>query len=73
MPTQQIVMGAAVAALSFLAFLKTGWLLHQTAKGKWFVRRFGERKARLYVRSFFFFATVFGMLLATNVIRPLQW
>jgi hypothetical protein len=73
MPTHQIVMGAAVAALSFVAFLKTDWLLRNTSKGEWLTRKFGERKARLYVRSFFFFAAVFGVLLATNVVRPLQW
>jgi hypothetical protein len=73
MPTHQIVMGAAVAALSVVAFVKTDWLLQHTRKGEWCRRRFGELKAQWFVRSFFALAVVFGVLLATNVIRPLQW
>jgi hypothetical protein len=73
MPTHQIVMGVAVAAASLMAFLKTDWLLRHTAKGEWFVRRFGELKARLVVRSFFFFTAALGVLLAANIVRPLQW
>jgi hypothetical protein len=73
LPTHQILMGAAVAVLSLVAFLKTDWLLRNTGKGEWLARRCGESRARLYVRMFFFFAAVFGLLLATNVVRPLQW
>lgn len=73
MPNDQILMGTAVALLSVVALWKTDWLLEHTRKGQWFVRRFGAWKARGIVRSFFFFAAVFGVLLAVNVIRPVQW
>jgi hypothetical protein len=73
MPQHQLLMGAAVAVLSLIAFLKTDWLLRNTSKGERLTKRFGELKARLYVRSFFFFAALLGVLLAANVIRPLQW
>ena len=59
--------------LGCFALWKTDWLLRDTPKGEWFRRRFGELKARLYVRSFFFFTIVFGVLLAANLIRPMQW
>lgn len=73
MPKHQIMMGVAVAVLSVVGFIKTDWLLEHTPKGQWLVRKAGRLKARVLVRSFFFFAVVFGALLATNVIRPLHW
>lgn len=73
MPKEQMLMGLAVSALSLVAFWKTDWLLCHTRKGEWFVRRLGDRKARGIVRAFFFLATIFGALLAADVIRPVQW
>lgn len=73
MPKDQIFMGLSVALLSAAACWKCDWLLEHTRKGQWFVRYFGPGKARRVVRTLFFFAAVFGVLLATNIIRPLQW
>jgi len=73
MPSDQILMGVGVAVMSAVGFWKTDWLLRHTPKGEWFVRRYGVGRARLIVRTCFFFAAVFGVLLAVNVIRPVQW
>ena len=68
MPKEQVMMGAAIALMSSIAVWKTNWLLQNTRKGEWLERRYGELKARLYLQSFFFLVTVFGVLLAANVI-----
>lgn len=73
MPKHQILMGVSIALLSSVAIWQTGWLLEHTSKGQWFARRYGELRARGIIRTFFFVTAVLGVLLALDVIRPMQW
>ena len=72
-PRDQILIGALTAVLSLLAVWHAGWLVENTRKGRWFARRFGDVGARRVVRLVFAALCVFGVLLATNVLRPIQW
>ena len=73
MPKHQLFMGTAVALLSAVAVWQGAWLVERTPKGQWLGRRLGTRRAVWLVRGLFATAVVFGVLLAADVIRPVQW
>ena len=73
MPTDQIFIGAMVAVLCSIGFFKSRWLLQNTRKGKWLAEKCGEQASLWIFRGLFGTGTLFGVLLACNVIRPIQW
>ena len=73
MPTDQIFIGAMVAVLCLVGFFKDRWFLQNTRKGKWLAEKFGEQTSLWIVRGLLGTGTLFGVLLACNVIQPVQW
>lgn len=66
-------MGGGVALLSLIGLWQTSWLLEHTRKGAWLRERAGDSRAAWILRGLFLCAVLFGVLLALNVIRPVQW
>lgn len=73
MRPDQIFIGSAVAVLCLAGFFKTGWLIEQTRKGQRLADWFGEQRAPWVIRGLFVCGIVFGTLLATGVVNPVQW
>ena len=73
MSGDQILMGTVVAVLCGLGLWKDRWFLEHTEKGQRMVRWFGPRRALLILQLLLGAGAMFGILLATNVIRPVQW
>lgn len=73
MSGEQILMGTAVAILCGLGLWKDHWFLENTEKGRRMVRWFGPCRALLLLQLLFGVGVLFGILLATDVIRPVQW
>lgn len=70
---EQMVVGGLVVVLCVTGLLKDRWFLANTKKGRKLVGWFGESKALWVLRGLFVGGAVLGLLLATNVIRPVQW
>lgn len=66
-------MGTAVAVLCFAGLVKIKWLITQTPKGQKLVKHFGEENALHLLRLFLILGILFGSLLATGIINPIQW
>ena len=73
MPTDQIFIGAMVAGLCSIGVFKSRWFLQHTGKGKWLAEKCGEQTSLWMLRGLLGTGAFFGILLACNVIRPLQW
>ena len=71
--TEQIAIGVTVALLCAAGLGSAGWFVRETAKGQWLARRLGDDRALWTFRLLFGLGIVFGLLLAANVIRPVQW
>jgi hypothetical protein len=72
-PNDQILMGVAISLVSLLGMFKLRWLTTNSTKGKKLVARFGEDKAFLILRILLLAMILFGTLLATGIINPIQW
>jgi hypothetical protein len=70
---EQVLIGATVALLCSLGLWHDRWLLTRTRKGQRLIRWFGERRGLWVLRSLLVSAALFGVLLATDVIRPARW
>ena len=68
-----MMMGCTLALLSTLGLLKASWLLTETRKGTWLCKKYGDERAGWILRILLTIGVVFGGLLATNIIRPMQW
>ncbi len=73
MPTEQIFIGATVALLCLFGLVKDRWLLEHTRKGKWLIQKCGEQTGLTILRCLLGGGALVGILLACNVIRPVQW
>ena len=73
MPRDQLLMGIAVASVSLLGLWKDRWFLANTKKGRQFAKWFGEVKGLWALRVLFACGILFGLLLASDIVRPLQW
>jgi len=73
MSSEQILMGTAVAVLCGLGLWKGRWFLENTAKGRRMVRWFGPRRALWVLQLLLGMGALFGILLAADLIRPMQW
>lgn len=69
----QIFIGVAVAVTCLLGIRHEKWLLANTKKGQRIVRWFGEAKAPWVWRGLCGIGILFGVLLAADIIRPVQW
>ena len=66
-------MGVTVAVLSLVGILNVRWLAVETNKGQWFVKKWGEDKGIIVLRSLLFLFFLFGVLLASGVVNPVHW
>lgn len=73
MPKEQIFIGLTVAVLCAVGIYKDRWFLTQTKKGKRLIGWFGEEKAIWVLRGVYGLGMLFGLLMALNVIRPVNW
>ena len=73
MLNEQVAMGVIIALLCVAGLYYDRWFLSHSKKGQRLVIRLGERKATWVVRLLFTAGALFGTLLATDVIRPVQW
>lgn len=73
MKTEQMVMGALVALLCAAGLWHARWLARETVKGQWLTRRLGADRALWTLRALLVLGITFGILLATNIIRPVRW
>jgi hypothetical protein len=73
MPPEQILIGAATAVLCVIGLLQRRWLLENTRKGRWLVERFGPVRAAWLLCVLLAGGAVFGTLLATGIVNPVQW
>ena len=72
-PIEQILIGALVALLAAHGLWKARWLLEQTRKGQRLTHWLGFERALITLRVILLLGALFGILLATNVIRPIRW
>ena len=73
MSKEQILIGGVTSALCLLGIAHSRWMLRETRKGQLLVRWFGEDRAIWILRGLLIAGIVFGVLLAMNIIRPIQW
>ena len=73
MPKEQIIVGALIAFLGLNGLWVEQRILTQTKKGQWLARRFGAERGLWVLRLLLMGLAIFGMFLATNVIRPIRW
>ncbi|GAB4148993.1 MAG: hypothetical protein Tsb009_23090 [Planctomycetaceae bacterium] len=69
----QIVMGAGIAFVSAIGFFKANWILAETRKGQWLTENLGKQQASWTLHGVMLAGVVFGLLLATDFIRPMRW
>ncbi len=73
MNRQRVLVGSLIVVLCVLLFLKERWFLENTAKGRRLHRWFGPTQAPRVFRGLIVGGMIFGGLLASGVIRPIQW
>ena len=70
---QRVLVGSVIIVLCLMLFASERWFLGNTAKGQQLIRWFGSAAAPWVLRGLTIFGLLFGGLLATGVIRPIQW
>jgi hypothetical protein len=70
---EQVLIGVTVALLCGLGLWHDRWLLSGTRKGQRLVGWFGEQRGLWVLRVLLVSGALFGLLLATDVIRPVRW
>ena len=73
MPKEQLFIGVVVALLCAAGLVNARWFLVNTRKGKWLARRCGDERALWLMRGLFGTGTLFGVLLACDMIGPVHW
>jgi hypothetical protein len=73
MITAQTAMGAMVALLCLYGLWRRQWFYENTKKGRRLARWFGEPGGLRVLVGLLVGGIVFGVLLASDVIRPMQW
>jgi hypothetical protein len=69
----QTAMGLLVVGLCLFGLWHDRVLLDRSRYGRRLVNRFGEIGGRRALRGLLVVGIVFGILLAADVIRPIQW
>ncbi|MEX0715855.1 MAG: hypothetical protein WD066_04675 [Planctomycetaceae bacterium] len=70
---ERILIGALTAILCAWGLWSDRWFLEETRKGRALARRVGPDVAVWILRALFFCGILFGLLLATGIIRPVRW
>ena len=70
---EQQFMGTAVALLCGIGWDHQRWLITKTAKGQRLVQWFGNPGGTWVLRGLLGTGVILGVLLAGDVIRPIQW
>ena len=68
---EQQLIGSILAVLGGVGCYHQRWLLEQTSKGRRLIGWFGPRGGLCALRAMLAGVVVFGILLASNVIRPM--
>jgi hypothetical protein len=69
----QTAIGAVVVGLCLFGMWHDRWLLEYSRYGRRLVNVFGEIGGRRALRVLLVAGIVFGILLAADIIRPIQW
>lgn len=72
-PHDQLIMGLSVSGVCLAGILKRRWFLLNTRKGRALVTHFGDTNAARVLSVIFLLGALFGVLLATGVVRPISW
>jgi len=70
---QHVMVGGLMCLLCSLLAIKSQWFLAHTRKGAFLTRQFGDDRAPWVLRGLALGGIVFGLLLALEVVRPIQW
>ena len=73
MMRQDVLVGSVVAFLCLLLIVYERWFLEKTGNGRRLIRWFGPDRGRWVLRGLAVAGILFGILLASGVIRPIQW
>jgi hypothetical protein len=73
MISSQTAMGVMVTVLCLYGLWRHRWFYENTRKGRRLARWFGEIGGMRVLIALLFAGMVFGLLLAFDVIRPIQW
>ncbi len=72
-PGDQIAMGIGCVLVCAAGLWFDRWFLAETAKGRALAQRLGEERGLWVLRVLFGGGIVFGVLLATGIVNPIQW
>lgn len=67
------LIGGAVLIFSLIGLIKEKWFMANTRKGQRLTEWFGPARAPWVLRCIFIIGMIFGALLATGMIQPIQW
>ena len=70
---QYVLVGSLVIVLCMMLFVRHRWFLENSSKGQRLIRWFGPEMAPWVLRILAALGMIFGGLLATGIIRPIQW
>jgi hypothetical protein len=73
MVSSQTAMGVMVALLCLYGLSRRRWFFENTRKGRRLAQWFGETGGLRLLVGLLFAGMIFGVLLATDVIRPIHW
>lgn len=73
MRNEQILIGSTTAILCLIGLRYDHWFLEQTEKGRRLARWFGPRTALWILRIGFLAGAAFGVLLALDILHPIEW
>ncbi len=71
--SDQVLMGVGVAVVCLAGLVRADWFLAETRKGQRLVRWLGQPWAGRVFRALMGLGIVFGLLLASGVVNPVQW
>jgi hypothetical protein len=72
-PSDQILMGTAIAIVCLVGAWHSAWLVEQTRKGQRLADWLGAVRAIHVLRVGLICAALLGALLAIGVLNPLRW
>lgn len=71
--SENVLIGGAVLIFSLFGLIKEQWFLANTRKGQRLTEWFGPARAIWVLRVIFLTGIIFGALLASGLIQPIQW
>lgn len=70
---EQVLIGTLIVCLCALGLWHDRWLLLRTRKGRRLIDWFGRKRGLWMLRGLLIAAAAFGVLLATDRIRAVEW